>query len=189
MNQQIEDVNKFWGDILTLIYYSPVNMDEVRGDKDVDFRKKGYYNYIPTDTRRIKQLLIDYILPIPNKKELRFLDAGAGTVLIPRIVKAIGFKEAKGLEYNTFLVDKSYGELIQGDILSYDFSGWDVIYSYNPLSSQEMMVQGLLNIMDTMSKGSTFIFYSASSAMEDTRIRKKYGKKLNYKQGIYLFKK
>lgn len=189
MNQQIEDVNNFWYNILDLIYHSPVKIEEVRGSDDLDFRKRGYYNYIPTQTNRIKQLITDYILPIPNKKELKFLDAGAGTVIIPRIVKAIGFKEAKGLEYNTFLVKKSHNELIEGDILSYDFSEWDVIYSYNPLADRELMVQGLLNIMGTMSKGSTFIFYAASSAMEDGRITKKYGKRLKYKNSMYLFKK
>jgi hypothetical protein len=125
-------------------------------------RKEGYYCYIPTHINVIEDLLKFEISKLENINKLSFLDAGAGTSIIPKIMKSMGFKKSKGLEYQELFVKLDPEWLFKKDILKYNFKDWDVIYSYNPIQNNELMCKGIDNIINTMKPGAIFYFCSAS---------------------------
>lgn len=79
---------------------------------------------------------------------------------------------SKGVEFNDLYCNAYRNILIKGDILEYDFSSFDYIYSYNPLSNGELMVKALDNILSTMKKGAILYFVKAGGYSFDF---KKYG--------------
>jgi hypothetical protein len=125
---------------------------------------KQYYAYIPSYSEYIARLLKYEISKIPNIENLSFLDAGAGMNTIPKIMKIMGFFNSKGLEYQDLYVKMDQNWLFQGDILTYDFKDWDIIYSYNPIKDTKLMCKGIDNIINTMKVGSIFYFLEASNA-------------------------
>lgn len=146
-------------------YDSCIRASEIIRDNN---HESGRYPYIPTNPRILSKLILSEIVPIKQKDKKSFLDAGAGSCLIPELMSLFGFKESSGLEFSDFYVKLDQSKrLFQGDILTYNFSNWDVIYSYNPMCDHEMMKRGIDNIITTMKKGAILYFFTASISIEN----------------------
>lgn len=119
------------------------------------------WHYVPSNFNSIVELLEVYGTDLKGKS---FIDVGAGTSAIPKIFKMFGCEKAVGLEYNNVLVllDTDH-MLIEGDMLTYDFKEYDILYSYNPLKCTKLMTKGLENVINTMKVGAKFYFQPASS--------------------------
>lgn len=138
---------------------------------------KNYYGYIPSSAYSFLPVLMDLVNNSTNFKEKKFMDIGCGNPIIPLLFDILGCKESKGLEYEKFyiLLDQQYDgdkKLIEGDLLTYDFKNWDILYSYNPIKDKKTMEKGLINIMKTMKKGAIFYFNPAIGI--DEKIIKKF---------------
>lgn len=127
-------------------------------------RKDGHYPYIPMYSGRLVQMIQLHKALGLKFTGKSFMDVGCGVPVIPTIFSRLGCK-AFGLEYNKAYL-KAYPELIEGDLLKYDFSAHDILYSYNPLSDPNLMVKGLDNIIATMKKGAIFYFFPAGPSEE-----------------------
>ena len=133
-------------------------------------QKEEYYNYIPINENAIIRILKDIRKMHLKKQKMSFIDIGCGIPVVPAIAKAFGFEESYGLEYSELLVqiadtfkrDERLGiQMLNGDLVSYCFKDFDVLYSYNPIQKTELMIKGLENITKTMKKGAVFYFVSA----------------------------
>ena len=93
-----------------------------------------------------------------------FVDVGCGIPVISQTMKELGCKTVAGLEFNDFLVQeaKTYYpdvEMQQADMLTFpDYGKYDILYSYNPLSSGKMMIEALCHIIENMKIGAVFYF-------------------------------
>jgi hypothetical protein len=125
---------------------------------------KSYWNYIPSYENAIEDLLEQEIQKLKEINTLSFLDVGAGTSTIPTIMSIMGFAKSMGLEYQDLYVNLEPDWLFQGDLLDYDFKEWDVLYSYNPIQNEALMIKGIDNIIATMKSGAIFYFLPSSGA-------------------------
>lgn len=131
---------------------------------------QNYYPYIPSCEFSIMKVFED-IYKTMNTKDLKFIDIGAGNDVILNIAKILGFDICRGLEYNDKLIElNSSNTLIKGDLLDYDFKDYDVLYSYNPIIDSELMLKGIKNIINTMSKNSVFYFNNANIHSETLKV-------------------
>jgi hypothetical protein len=131
---------------------------------------KNYYGYIPIDPHTLFRLLKEEISKIEDIGSKKFLDAGAGNSTICNIMSIMGFGECQGLEYRKIYVELNPLVLFRGNILTYNFKKWDVIYSYNPIIDKKMMAKGIDRIVSTMKPGAVFYFVGASNYPIETLI-------------------
>lgn len=148
-----------------------LNTELARISKRVQRKETAYYQYISTPHYQLAQLVLYIYNNINDRPKKSFIDIGCGYPLIPTIMFNIGFETANGLEYNNVLSainemdfkDKTShrNTLITGDLLTYDFNHYDVLYSYNPIHDLRLMEEGIINIMNTMRPGAIFLFNNA----------------------------
>lgn len=123
---------------------------------------KEYY-YIPSGNYTIVTVLEDLKKSKVNLADKSFIDIGAGTSTIPLIFKIAGCKTSVGLEFDKIFVKLDEDELLfEGNLLRHDFKSYDILYSYNPIKDEELMIEGLKNIINTMKKGAILYFNAAS---------------------------
>ncbi len=158
--------------------------------RNIKHNNKSYYPYIPTYTARLELILKKIIADNKNLSKKSFIDIGCGFPAIPIIMDILGCKQNKGLEYSELYIQllanqyKKY--MIQGDLLTYDFKDFDILYSYNPIEDPELMIEGIKNITKTMKKGAIFYFNCVSG---NTNILKDLGFINDTRIGISIFKK
>lgn len=136
-------------------------LSQVRG---VINDNEKYYEYIPIDARRLALILQD--LESSGKTSGKFVDAGCGIPVIPALFNSLGF-DAHGVEYTKLYAEfyKYYGEyppVFHDDILKWDFSCYDVIYTYNPINDNKLMAKAINNITKTMKRGAVLYFVIAN---------------------------
>ncbi len=120
-------------------------------------KNKDYFPYISTPSEGMAKLA--KIIVQNHKEGLSFCDAGCGIPAIPLIMSDLGYK-AHGVEFT-----KEYAEAFPkivryGDILTYDFKEFDILYAFSPIMKKEIMEKAVINIQNTMKKGATFYFWS-----------------------------
>ena len=130
----------------------------------------GQYPFIPTSATTLfyLEVAIKAYKDIA-KKDIKVCDIGGGISPLLYILSShiTNPKNLVSLEYNINLCDfVNSNELgfkaIQGDLLTYtDYSDYDILYSYNPLSNSGLMEKGILQIIDNMKKDQIFIFNNA----------------------------
>lgn len=119
------------------------------------------YPYIPIDASMLTAVFID-ILKLKDYESKSFIDIGAGNNAVINIANILGFKKPKGLEINKLYLNLDIdNNLIEGDLTTFDFKDFDILYSYNPIRKASNMKQGLLNIVKTMKSGSIFYYCNA----------------------------
>ncbi len=125
-------------------------------------KKQPYFGYIPSYEDVIVAMIDDINKSNISLEKSSFIDIGCGLPIIPKIFDILGCKEYKGLEYNDiYMLLDNDNYLIKGDLLTYDFSKFDILYSYNPIKDGELMAKGIKNIIKTMKPGATFYFEQA----------------------------
>lgn len=139
-----------------------------------------YYPYIALDTQRMSIIIDDIIKTNKSKKTKSFCDAGCGIPVIPKIMSILGY-ESYGIEYEKAYCNY-FGErghrMIHGNILEFDFSNFDYVYSYNPIHQPKQMAKALENMLNTMKTGATLYFVKASCEKVDFE---RYGEVSNLK--------
>lgn len=129
---------------------------------------KQYYPYIPVYSNRLNVIVEDVLKSKKKLDKLSFIDIGAGTSIIPQLFKILGFGKVSGLEFDAVYVAlDDFKLLFQGDLLTHDFKDYDILYSYNPINNNELMIKGIENIIATMKKGAILYFVSASSEVNN----------------------
>jgi len=132
---------------------------------DDNGRHTENYPYIPVNSYVLAPIIEDLIKSKIKFDKKSFIDIGCGIPIIPKIFEILGCKEVKGLEYDNLYIrmenPKKY--LIKGDLLTYDFKKFDILYAYNPIYNNTLMNRGLTNIMNTMKEGATFYFVATTS--------------------------
>lgn len=133
-------------------------------------KSEGKYPYIPIDDVRLSRIIEDLIKDKVQFNKKSFIDIGCGTSIIPKIFKIIGCKKSVGLEYEELYckMDKYENYLIQGDLTTFNFKKYDILYTYNPISNPKLMEEGLINIMNTMKKGSVLYYVQAGEISNAT---------------------
>lgn len=117
--------------------------------------REGSYTYIPVYDRALKEI----IEHVGNLEGKIVCDAGAGSTAIANLFLILGAKDAKALEINdVYQRHMDLKRLVKGNILTHDFSEYDIIYTFRPLSDKVLMVKGLKNIIKTMKKGARLYF-------------------------------
>jgi len=148
------------------------------------------YHFIASCDYDIPIILEDLKKSKVNLADKSFIDIGAGTSIIPLIFKIAGCKESKGLEFDKVYVRLDNRQMLfEGNLLTHDFSEYDILYSYNPIRDEDLMVEGLENIIKTMKKEATLYFNVASSKVQDYLVDIKQAKKINPYSRIYKYKK
>lgn len=131
-----------------------------------------YYGYIPMYSWVLQEIAKDIKMNIPNLEEKQLIDAGAGTNLVANFFKGVlDLNSSVGLEISDvyLTLDKSK-KLIKGDILKFNFKDYDIIYSYNPIRDNKLMIKGLKNIIKTMKNGA--VLYYLDSNINPTQLKK-----------------
>ncbi len=127
-------------------------------------RNPDYFKYIPTYHRTVARIIEHLKDREVDFKLKSFIDIGCGVPAIPRIFKKLGCHTSKGLEYYQGYI-AAYPELIHGDLLSYNFGEYDILYSYSPIKHQDIMREGLKNIINTMRKRAIFYYCDGIHAL------------------------
>ena len=134
-----------------------------------------YYHYIPSKSGMLLNVIKDIQKTTKKLNTKSFIDIGCGNPLIPKIFDILGVNVSKGLEFDPrYLKLDKKNYLIQGDLLTYDFKDYDILYSYNPIKNPKLMDQGLLNIMKTMKKDA--ILYYVQACLMNKEILKEFTK-------------
>jgi len=90
-------------------------------------------------------------------------------------MKDIGCKKVAGLEYNQVLVEKSKQDFRDikihcGNMLTFTgYEQYDILYAYNPLRDDNLMIEALYHIIKNMKVGASFYFYNARLKREDLK--------------------
>ena len=130
------------------------------------------YHYIPLDIQRFLQLLIsadrflsldpDYAKAGQIYRPVRFLEVGCATgrnVLITRASQLLQLESCFGFDINSdqIAVGKSAlgleEELEVADALTFDYGGYDLVYSFRPFQNADMQRKLERQFADSMSKG------------------------------------
>lgn len=144
------------------------------------------YPYIPVDEYRLSIIIKDLIKSKIDFKNKSFIDIGCGVPIIPKIFKILGCKESSGLEFEELYCRMDHEKyLIHGDLTTFNFKDYDILYSFNPIRNSELMEKGLNNIMTTMKEGSVLYFIQAGNISKTTL--NKFTKIKN--ESIFKFKK
>lgn len=157
--------------LIQLTVETLLNTELARISKRVERKEEAYYHYIPTSPNQLTQIVLYIYNNINDRPNKSFIDIGCGFPLIPTLMYSIGFETANGLEYNNVLSvinemdfkDKTsyHNDIITGDLLTYKFNHYDILYSYNPIHDLRLMEEGIINIMNTMKPGAIFLFNNA----------------------------
>lgn len=135
-----------------------------------DDKTHDFYYYIPSSNVYIKTVLLD-LLKDPKLDNYRnFIDIGAGTPLIMDIFKQVlpdlsWYKRFTSLELSDIYCEL-FKKLTKGDLLTYNFKEYDILYSYNPIRNCDLMIEGLKNIINTMKEGAILYFVAADYKVE-----------------------
>jgi len=133
-------------------------------------KKQNFYYYIPSSNVYIKTVLLD-LLKDPNLSNYRnFIDIGAGTPLIMDIFEQVlpdlsWYKRFTSLELSDIYCE-IFKKLKKGNLLTYNFKEYDILYSYNPIRNSDLMIEGLKNIINTMKEGAILYYVAADHKVE-----------------------
>lgn len=143
------------------------------GDPDDDFElPDGSYSYIPLNIVRFLDLLTatgellsldqDFAKPGQLYRPVRFLEVGCGTgrnVMIAQASQLLHLEACAGFDINSDQVEtgrRAFGladELSVADALTFDYSGFDVVYSYRPFENGKLQRQLEQRFAETMDTG------------------------------------
>jgi hypothetical protein len=78
-------------------------------------------------------------------------------------MKILGCDEYHGLENNQTIIEILHGHyvnqhVIPGNLFDFDFSTYDILYSYTPIADTKLMYDGICKIMTSMKPRATFYF-------------------------------
>jgi hypothetical protein len=126
--------------------------------------KNNYFPYIPICSYNLEYIVNDVLKSKKKLNKLSFIDIGAGTNTIPQLFKILGFGKVAGLEFDPVYVALDNQKLLlEGDLLTYNFKDYDILYSYNPIIDSNLMIKGITNIITTMKKGAILYFVPCHS--------------------------
>lgn len=133
---------------------------------------QGAYDYIPFDINRFIDLLgrldtllsldPDYRHPTLRYRPIRFLEAGAGpgrNVMLLKASQLVLTETVAGFDLNGLQIEngqRAFGletELFVADALTFDYSPYDVIFSYRLFRNDEMQAQLETRMVGSMKPG------------------------------------
>ena len=155
-----------------------------------------FYYYIPSYNEYIKTVLLDLLKDSKLSTYTHFIDIGAGTPLIMDIFrqalpKPIYYKKFTALELSDIYCEV-FPPLTKGNLLTYNFKEYDVLYSYNPIRNSDLMIEGLKNIISTMKEGAILYFVEADYKVRDyfeNTLKSDHCILLDSKQRLYKYTK
>jgi len=121
---------------------------------------------------------------------VRFVDAGSGIgnkvkmawFLLPRLGKWSG-STATGVEFSKFYAKVAY-EVLKvstklGDVTTFNFTDYNLIYAYNPLCTPDGMGDFFKNVVNTAKPGTICLFFNVYTGDEAFSAYKKHFEKLD----------
>lgn len=164
-----------------------------------DYSLTDAYPCIPTHPGYFIRLLAQAVGMCKTTDEIQFIDAGCGAghnLLYAQYVFGYRLK-AYGVDYNEFLVKlaknqvERYGgisddSIMKGDITTFDFSAYDIIYAYNPMKSTDGMRRFFENVARTARNGAICVFNNVSSGEEAMESMGKFFKPEDPVRGGFL---
>ena len=162
--------------------------DPERGydDWDYDDESSKPYACIPLNVDRFMYLVADAVRAYKGKEKTKFIDAGCGVG--DKIVLAnMFFDYTYGVELSKFIAScgreiNNLGstQILEGDITTFDFSPYNIVYAYNPIQTEVGMFKFFKNLVKTAKPGTVCMFANVESGDYALRkIRKlKIGSKL-----------
>ena len=160
-------------------------------DHDMTFSLQPY-PYIPSYIDPFIRVVVKAMKEV-RKESPTFIDAGCGIGDKIKLANWLGCK-AYGVEYSKFLINiatqihrRIADDIFLGDITTFDFSPYDIIYAYNPMQSREGMYAFFNNVHKTAKNGTICAFINVGSGHEAMR---KVGDKFTFvSTGIYKVNK
>lgn len=145
--------------------------DLASGTQNVQALKghEGSFGYLPINPARFFDLLIllervlaldpDYDDPVLRHRPVRFLDVGCGTgrnLALVRMGNVLKTEALAGVDIDPNRITEgkaAFGldtELSVADAMTYDYAGYDVIYSFRPFHDPDMMQQYEAHLVASM---------------------------------------
>lgn len=144
-------------DLTTRLFNATVDVESLPDDYSAV--PEGSFEYIPHDHKGFLAMLLDvdaclsidpdYAHDRYRYRPVNFVEVGCSTGRLLQTVKAsrlLVYQRACGFDINADHIEagrKMYGsdlDIFQGDATTFDFSGFDVIYSYRPFQDSEMQM-------------------------------------------------
>ena len=152
------------------------------------------YPCIPLHTSRFLELVRGALDIYKGKEKTRFIDAGCG-VGDKVVLASMFFDYSCGVELSRFIAScgrsinrlSSRDELLEGDITTFDFSPYNIVYAYNPIQTYDGMYDFFKNLVKTASPGTVCMFANVDTGGQALdKVRKlKIGKRLVRSSGRY----
>lgn len=167
------------------------------------YEKNGKFPFIPLDDAGDLPEIFKKVKKIVGKpgSMTKFLDAGSGPGFICYLATSVGY-DSTGIEINRdvinlfktmFPVSNRYHLRIKkANILTFkEYSKYDVIYYYSPLSKDEPEIKFEEKVEDDMKVGAILIFYRKMSMklFKDKRFRKIEIKRDHYPDSWTVYQK
>lgn len=134
-------------------------------------KQRGHYTYIPLNAERFLPLVTfaryaaARLLDKPDA-EVNFIDVGSGIGEKPMWAQEYcGYTHVTGIEYNEWthrIAVEKIGQrpnttLIHGDAFTFDFSPYDVVYMYCPISRSDVMAKLWWHIFQSVKPGAIIV--------------------------------
>lgn len=154
------------------------------------------YPCIPLSPVEFLEVLVQAKKLIKKDIRIKFIDAGCGVGDKVKLAEGIFGLYAHGVEYSNVIYQvakerlNGYGYITKGDIRKFNFSGYDIIYSYNPMQDVEGMYEFFQNVARTADIGTVCVFvnvYSGDDALDKLDQDCKYFKEVA--KDIYILNK
>lgn len=157
------------------------NLIDNMSDPDENYSEEVNSNYpypcIPLSPSRFLELVAKGCKLFGNGSP-RFIDAGCGVGDKVKLASMF-FNDCAGVDYNNLMYKiatcRSFGEIFLGDITTFNFSEYGVIYAYNPMQSSSGMLRFFNNVINTAKKGTICIFKNVDSGTEAlSKVKRKF---------------
>lgn len=146
-------------------------------------RKKRHFPYIALDPERFLLTFVQFErrFGLDSLRSASFVDVGCGIgdkLLIAS--KLFGIEQVTGIEYGVEVAEIARTKVpeatvIQGDAFEQDFSGYDVIYFYHPISDAQEQARLFMHMYNTAKAGAVLVepyfIYHHELQARNTRMR------------------
>lgn len=171
------------------------------GDVEINKSEQMPYECIPLYMGRfIEDLQIaSKIKPRKNPRDIKFIDAGCGVGDKTAIASFFGFN-AYGVDYSSFYIEccrafkgDRFSEdkrFMLGDITTFNFSGYNIIYAYNPMQTVEGMYKFFDNVFMTADPETICIFENVGTGQVAlNKMKNKFAPIPKTERGFYTVNK